>query len=232
MLFSSLRALTLAIATTLALSACATYSPLPLDTTANGKTSVEQLRHEGELPRQLGINDIERLALANNPDLIAARLAHGVSQTQVQLAGILPNPSFSGSYQEVLSGPGTFAAIAAGLSQDLRSLITLSAKRQAARQDARAVDAGIAWEEWQTIGKARLSVIDLVEGDKQLALLRQIAAFWREHVARIQIALTQGDSTLATLAPDLAAASDAQKAADDFERQQQTRRDSDTSVRP
>ncbi len=215
----------LALATVLAgTSACATYKPLPLDTTAAGKPDIAQLQHGGTLPDRLGIDDVARLALANNPDLIAARTARGLSRAQVQLAGILPNPSFSANYQEIIGGAGIFPPVTAAVTQDLKSVVTLSVRRHAAREQARAVDASIAWEEWLVMGKARLSAIDLMEGERQLALLRQNAALWQQHVERTRAALAQGDATLASLAPDLAAASDAQKAADDFERQQEARR--------
>ena len=207
-----------------AVAGCATYAPRPLDTQVAASTSVADLRHAATLPARLGIADIERLALDNNPELIAARTQHGLSQAQLRSAGILPNPVFNASYQDVLSGPGMFAALAAGLSQDLKSLITLSSKRHAAQKAGESVDATILWQEWQTVGKARLSAVDLIEGDKQLALLRANAALWHERIGRGRQALAQGDATLATLAPDLAAGSDAQKLADDFERQQQTRR--------
>src|SRR6185437_15840127 len=127
--------------TAIGLSACATYSPLPLDTKAAGKNAVAELQHEGPLPVHLSVNGVERLALANNPELIAARTAHGLSRSQVQLAGILPNPIFNGSYQDVLGGPGSFTAIAAAISQDIKSLVTLSAKRRAAEKAALSADA-------------------------------------------------------------------------------------------
>lgn len=208
----------------LALGACATYSPRPLDLATTGKTSLAELRHDGTLPARLTPDDIVRLALDNNPDLVAVRAQHGIAQAQVRTAGILPNPVFSGSYADVLSGPGTVAALAASLTQDLKSIVTFSSKRHAAKAAAQSVDATVLWQEWQTISKARLAAIDLIEGDKQLALLRSNAALWQERVQRNRQALEQGDATLATLAPDLAAGSDAQKQLDDFERAQQTRR--------
>ncbi len=207
-----------------ALSACATYTPRPLDTRAAAKTDVTELRHEGPWPARLSIVDIERLALDNNPELIAARTQRGLSQAQLRIAGTLPNPVFNAGYQDVLSGPGTFAALAAGLTQDLKALVTLSSRRHAAQKSAQSVDATILWQEWQTVGKARLSAVDLVEGDKQLALLRFNAKLWRDRIDRGRQALAQGDATLATLTPDIAASSDAQKMVDDFSRQQQTRR--------
>ena len=149
-----------------ALSACATYTAHPLETRAAAQTSLADLRHAAAPPDRLGIADVEQLALDNNPELIAARTQHGLSQAQLRTAGILPNPVFNASYQDVLSGPGMFAALAAGLSQDLKSLVTLSSKRHAAQKSAQSVDAAILWQEWQTVGKARLSALDLIEGDK------------------------------------------------------------------
>jgi outer membrane protein TolC len=208
----------------LALGACATYSPRPLDLAATGKSSLAELRHDGALPARLTPDDIVRLALDNNPDLVAVRAQHGVAQAQLRIAGILPNPSLTANYQPVIDAGGGFAAIAADITIDLKSIVTYSARRHAARATAQSIDAAVLWQEWQTIGKARLAAIDLIEGDKQLTLLRKNAALWKERLDRNRQALEQGDATLATLAPDLAAGSDAQKQLDDFERAQQTRR--------
>ncbi|MBS0515893.1 MAG: TolC family protein [Proteobacteria bacterium] len=208
----------------LALGACATYSPKPLDLAATGKTALADLRHEGTLPERLTPDDIARLALDNNPDLVAVRAQHGIAEAQLRTAGILPNPVASYSYQNLLSGPGEMGVVAASLTMDIKALITFIPKRRAAKATAQSSDAAVLWQEWQTIGKARLAAIDLIEGDKQLALLRSNATLWRERLQRNQQALKQGDATLATLAPDLAAGSDAQKTLDDFERAQQTRR--------
>ena len=214
----------LLICASLAASGCATYAPRPLDLEAHAGTDISQLRHDGALPTRLTLADIEQLVLDNNPDLIAVRMQHGVGQAQLRVAGVLPNPVFNASYADVLSGPGTFAALAAGLTQDLKALVTLSSRRHAADAAAQSIDATILWQEWQTIGKARLAAVDVVEGDKQLALLRSNFALWQERLQRNRQALAQGDATLATLAPDVAAGSDAQKQLDDFERAQRTRR--------
>ena len=207
-----------------ALAGCASYSALPLDKEARPKDSVEQLRHEAALPAALGVDDIAMLALLNNPDLVAARAQHGVAQAQLLSAGILPNPSVNASYGFLLGGPGTMGALSAGLSQDLKSLVTLSAKRAAARQSARQVDASLLWQEWQTVGKARLQAVDLIEGEQQRHLLQQQLALLQDRLERSRQALAQGDNTLAALVPELTAAADARKQLDDLERQQETRR--------
>ncbi|MDB5973700.1 MAG: TolC family protein [Nevskia sp.] len=208
----------------LALAGCASYSALPLDKDARPRDSLAQLRHEAPLPATLGVDDIAMLALLNNPDLLAARAQRGVAQAQVLAAGILPNPSVNVSYGFLLGGPGTMGALSAGLSQDLRSLVTLSAKRGSARQSAQEIDASLLWQEWQTIGKARLQAVDLIEGERQRELLQGQLTLLQGRLERSRQALEQGDNTLAALVPELTAAADARKQLDDLERQQETRR--------
>lgn len=208
----------------LALGGCATYTPRPLDLTVTGAASLDALHHTAPLPDRLAPDDIARLALDNNPDLLAARAQRGVARAQRESAGILPNPVLSLSYADVLSGAGTIPALAANLSQDLKAIVTLSAKRGAAKATEQSVDASVVWQEWQTISKAELAAVDIIAGERQLALLRKNADLWSERVAMNHRAMESGDATLVTLAPDVAAAADAQKATDDAERAQATRR--------
>jgi outer membrane protein TolC len=207
------------------MAGCATYAPLPLNKSATLKDRTEELNHDAHpLPPQLGMNDIALLVLRNNPDLVAARAQRGLAQAQVLAAGIPPNPSLSGSYGFVLGGPGTTAALAAGLSQDLKSLVTLSSRRASAAHAAREVDARLLWQEWQTIARARLLALDLVEGEKLRRVLEQNAAQLQDLLTRNRDALAQGDTTLIALVPDLSAVSSSRRQLDDLQRQQETRR--------
>jgi outer membrane protein TolC len=208
----------------LLVTACAHYAPMPLEKTPASKDEVGQLRHEAPLPAQLGIGDIALLALLNNPDLTAARAQRGVAEAQLLNAGILPNPSLSASYGFLLGGPGTTAALTAGLSQDIKSLVILSSKRGAAQQSARAVDASLLWQEWQTIAKARLQAVDLIEGARQQQVLQENVALLEDRLQRSRHALADGDNSLPALVPDLTAATDARKQLNELAQQQTTRR--------
>jgi len=207
-----------------ALTGCTTYAPLPLDRQAQPVASAERLHHDAPLPSKLSVDDIVVLALNNNPALVAARAQQGVAQAQLLAAGIPPNPSLNAGYGFLLGGPGTVDSLSAGLSQDVRSLVTLSARRGAAREAARQIDASLLWQEWQTIGKARLQAVDLIQGERQQRLLQQNAALLRDRLERSRKSLVQGDSTLAAMVPDLTAAADARRQLDDLERQLETRR--------
>jgi outer membrane protein TolC len=213
----------------LLLASCQSYSPDPID------KRPELARHLQDLDLGSGPNSIDparpltldavaMLAARNNPDLKAARAERGVAQAQVLLAGILSNPSLNASYAFLLGGPATVGAIAASLGQDVKSLVTLSAKRSTAVAAAESVDASLLWQEWQTIGKARLLVVDLLAGEQQRRLLTRTQEVLKDRLGREQHALAQGNATLTTLVPALSAVADLQKQIDDLARQQQTRR--------
>lgn len=214
----------LALAALLVLAGCASYRPLPLALDARPKDSAAALLDANPLPPALSVEDVALLAVQNNPGLIAARTQHGLAQAQLLEAGLLPNPALSASYGFLLSGPGTTDPITVALSQDLRSLVTLSSKRRAARHWARAIDASLLWEEWQIIAKARLQAVDLIEGEQQRQALQQSVTLLLDRAARSREALARGDSTLPALLPELSAAADARKQLDELERQQESRR--------
>jgi outer membrane protein TolC len=207
------------------LAGCASYVPLSLNKNATPKEGIEQLEHDlHPLPSRLGVGDIALLALRNNPDLVAARTQRGLAQAQMLAAGIVSNPALNTSYGFLLGGPGTMAALAAGISQDLTSLVTFSSRRATAAAAARAVDARLLWQEWQTIAKARLLAVGLIEGAKLRNVVEQYASHLQDLLARNRKALAQGDTTLTALVPDLSAAAGANKQLDDLQRQQEMRR--------
>jgi len=203
---------------------CSSYSPLPLERHAEGKASVEELRHDAPLPAALGIEDVALLALQNNPELQVARAQHGVAQAQLRTAGILPNPSLGASYAFLLGGPGTANALSASLTQDIRSIVLISNRRDTARAAASSVDAGVVWQEWQTLAKARLLATDVVEGARQIALLNDATELLHARLERSRRSLADGDTTLATQVPDLVAAADLRRQRDDLVRLQNGRR--------
>ncbi|HLH93506.1 MAG TPA: TolC family protein [Xanthobacteraceae bacterium] len=207
----------------LALGACADYQALPLDNRVHLKHKLSELAHAGvRLDRPLSVYDIAVLAVQNNPDLIATRTQRGVARAQVLEAGLLPNPSLSTSYLFLLNpSPAAgvaFDAISAAISQDIQKTITMKWRLRSAQADALQVDATILWEEWQLIGKARLAVFDLVQKEKLRKTLAAYRDLLQDRFERGRKALEQGNTTLATVAPDAAAISDARKDLFDLER--------------
>lgn len=221
------KCLILASVTVVLLYGCQSYVPLPLDRQAKLAGRLSELEF-GNAPRPLSIEAVSIIAVANNPDLTAARAERGIAAAQVLQAGILPNPSLGAGYAFFLGGPGTTDAITASLTEDVKSLVTLSARRRSAAAAAQQVNASLLWQEWQTIGKARLLFVDIVEGEKHHRLLEQTRTVLGARLASEQQALAQGNATLTEVVPALTAVADLKKQIDDLDRQQETwRRDLD-----
>ncbi|HUY68182.1 MAG TPA: TolC family protein [Alphaproteobacteria bacterium] len=220
-----------------ALASCASYEPLPLATKPHLATSLQELQKQppdeifgkpAKIPRvnpakPVTANDIALLALEHNPGLRAARDDRSMAEAQLIQAGVLPNPQFSGSYDFFLGGPATNDAIGLGLSEDIRALIVRGAQRDAAEYNARKVDADLLWQEWQTIGKARLLYVDLVEMEKLQDILKPYRQLLADRYTHSHQALLRGNVDLTTEAPDLAALQSADKQASDLDRHMQSK---------
>jgi hypothetical protein len=96
----------------------------------------------------------------------------GVDAAQVLQAGILPNPPVAVSYPFFIAGPG--------ITQDVKSILLLRTKGEAAQNAAAEISATLLWQEWQTIGKARLLFIDTIEGERAEKLIVQSRKFLQE----------------------------------------------------
>jgi outer membrane protein TolC len=212
-----------------ALAACASYQSLPLETHVHLKHKLSELAHSGvRIDQPLSVYDVAVLAVENNPDLMAARAQRGVARAQVLEAGLLPNPSVSASYLFLLNpsaaGGVIFDAVTASVTQDIQKTITMKGRLRSAQSAALQVDASVLWEEWQLIGKARLAVFDIIQGEKLRRVLVQYRDTLQDRFERSRKALADGNVTLATVAPDLAAISDARKTLFDLERTLDTNR--------
>lgn len=202
------------------LAGCATYQAKPLPEQASSAASLSALRGYDAGMAPLDVAGVQKLALLNNPDLRTVQARHNAAQAQRVQDSVLPNPVFGGSLGYLLSGVGDSTAWTASISQDITALITLRPRREAARANAQAVDASLLWEEWQTAGQARLLVIGLVEGARQLQLQQQALDVLAQREARETQAISAGALERLTTASDLAAAADARNNLHDLQRRQ------------
>ncbi len=215
----------IAVAAVTALAACAGPAELPLPARPGLATGLADLQHQGIDPAApLTVSEVALLAVENNPDLRAVRAQHGVARAQVLQAGLLPNPQVNGAFLPLVAGFGTTPAWNAGINEDIRTLITLSSTRKAARARADQVDAQILWQEWQVIGQARLLAVDIIEARRVLALLARNRRLFAGRYLRSQRAVAAGNETLTVSAPDLAALQTITTRIDDLQLQQLARR--------
>ncbi|MDK4807523.1 MAG: TolC family protein [Novosphingobium aromaticivorans] len=207
------------IATAL-LSGCAHYTPLPLASTPPLAPEVPALADAPSANTPLSVEQVVALALANNPDLKAARLKRAVAAGQTKQAGILPNPSLSGAILPLISGAGTVPAWNIGLSQDIKSIITYKSRHRAARDSEQQVAADLVWQEWQVAGKARQLATDLIVGARSRPYYVAAHALLIERNAKLEEALAARNTTLTIVAPDRVALQTARTALDSFDQNQ------------
>ena len=202
----------------LTLSGCATYHPMPLDKAAVDKAlappsldsvpiKAKMIHHPLLRPVNFDLRDglspdeAAILAVIANPKLRALRDRKGLAQAQLIQAGILPNPTFSYSLDIPMAGAteGTVKGYGLGLSYDVVSLLTHSAKVAAAQNQVAAVDLDVAWQEWQVAQGARLHLFRLAILNRQLAVARQEEKDLQKNVATLKRALEQGYVTIINL---------------------------------
>lgn len=206
-------------------SGCAPYTPADLEAGPGLAARVDQLVPPGApVTTPLSVAQVAALAVRNDPDLKAVRAQRGLAQAQLFQAGLLPDPQFNGALLPLVAGIGMTTAWNAALGEDIRALVTLSERRRIASYGAGQVNAQILWQEWQVHGQASLLAVDLIEGERSLAVLKQTYDLLKSRSDRLQHALAQGDTTLMAAAPDLAALQSARAQVDALEQRQLARR--------
>ncbi len=201
------------------LAGCASYSPLPLVPTPQLAPSVDRLAHDQPLPAgPLTVAQVTALVVLNNPDLRAVRAQHGVAQAQLIQAGVLPNPLLNLAVLPLLAGVGTTTAWNAALNFNFGALVTYRTHKEAAQKTVQQVDANILWREWLLAGEARLLAVDLIEGQRSVAVLTQSRDLLAVRGQRLETALAAGNVTLADAAPYLASRQAAQTLLNDLQR--------------
>jgi outer membrane protein TolC len=219
----------------LALSAlvtsCATYAPEPLSDRPDLVSDVRRLvaradqlplpevgTHRFDLRGSLDIDDVAMIAVANNPGLRATRSKIAVAQAQVFAAGILPNPQASLDYGFLIGGsPGSTATILAGLAQEVVPLLTLSTRKAAAGASEVSVELDVAWQEWQTVSRARLLFVDAISLAKQRRLIKQNLQLFKDRYRKTFDAMQAGNEVLPTVTSDLVALNSAETRLNDID---------------
>jgi outer membrane protein TolC len=160
------------------LSGCASYHSAPLILTSPLQPSTFALVRKLPDGRTItgrgpfSLEDVAALAIVNDPDLIAARAQHGVGEADLLSAGLLPDPSITGGFAALISGPASVPSISGGLAEDLSALITYRANVQGAKAGLAQIDATIFWQEWQVASQAEQLCINL-DGDKRIVATLQ-----------------------------------------------------------
>lgn len=197
-----------ALLAALALSGCATYSPRPLAASLEGlatpdnrvlSADAERIRRPFLTPQPVDLtkpltpNALAIIAVLENPDLKAQRAKIGVTDAQVFAARLLPDPTFQGSYDFLISGPDNYNGYGAQLGFDLNALRTAAVTRQAGAAQKRQVRLDLAWAEWNAAGQARLQGARLNSLEQQIVLTQASAQSAKRLFAAVLRASGRGD---------------------------------------
>jgi outer membrane protein TolC len=162
-----------------------------------------------DLARPLTPHVLGLIAVVANPDLKAARARAAVAQAQLFAAGLLPDPSFTFSYDALLSGPDMANGLGAQLVYELTALRDRGVMLAGARAARDQVRLDLAWQEWQTAGQARLlaaRIAGLEASVPQLDAARRAAD---DALTRVLAAAARGDLKAEDVAVRRLAAADA-----------------------
>lgn len=170
------------------LSACATYSPMPLDQNpATPTLPVAAVLSQDamaisrpylqatplDLTQPLDLNAIAVIAVVASPDLKAQRVRAGVSDAQLFAARLLPDPRISLGIDHILSGSAPVDNLIGQVVADLNALRTRRVVLAGARAAASQVRLDLAWSEWQVVGQARIQAVRIAALTSILELSRQ-----------------------------------------------------------
>jgi outer membrane protein TolC len=221
------------VACSVAITACSSYAPAPLPTRSDLANDLAGLvvapvatppqgwpaQHRFDPSDGLDSIEVATLAVANNPDLRAARAALGVSRAQAFAAGLLPDPQLSLTRDFPTSaGAGLTSAFNLGLSFDVSSLLTRPAAERAAKSELAGARLSLLWQEWQLIGQARLLFSRAMAADRGAALLREQRTLLRARFEQAERALARGDMTIDAEAGYRAALDDIDRQLSELER--------------
>lgn len=219
-----LRGFALALACAVLLEGCALYHRLPLPKgpdlvgqLSRLRTRIPAVRGEAQrtiaTDKPLDIDDVGLLAVLNDPELRSEQGQTDVTRANLLQSSLLPNPSASVSYGDLLGGAGGFApAWTASLTQDVKSILTYHTHKKSARFQVQQVNADLLWQEWQVAQKAKLLALDLYYDQQSLELSRRELSLLEREVSEVQAATQAGDLDLTALAPLLTAKAAAEQA--------------------
>jgi len=210
------------------MTGCSIYHPKPLSSSAvegslippNQKTFQipdAQLRRKHLRSQTITLrngvtpDEAALIAVLANPTLRADRDRHGLATAQLTQAGVLPNPQINGGPNYVIGGNtvGTTTGAGVGLSWEITQLITLLPKLASARDNIRAVDLDIAWNEWQTSQAARTSAFRIAALSAQLESSREADTVLHDNAMLLQKAVDLHDKSVLDFAAADATSSEA-----------------------
>lgn len=204
-----LRALASFLLMSAGLTACATYSPLPLPLPQTilergiPEVSTDTALPELDTTPALHVDTEHTLtdmgagtmALATSPDLVAARTKVGIADAQLLTAGLIADPQLSLNLDRPVD-PALVDALAGGVSFDVMSLFNRGARVRQARRQHEQTRLEVGWTEWLALNHVRVLVRRILALEKQVDVATQASAAARSLYALTKSNMQAGDARL------------------------------------
>ncbi|MHB1677665.1 MAG: TolC family protein [Sulfuriferula sp.] len=217
------------------LSACTIYAPQGLPTRVDlpatvaavpvrpARLAFRQLTtHVYDPSDGLDSDEVAMLAVANNPQLRAARDALGVARAQAFAAGLLPDPQLDlvADHPTNYVPGGATNSFGNTLTYDVNALLLRSSRKNAAVAEALRVNNELLWQEWQVVSQAKLLFVRLVAQKDLMQSLRSARDLLMRRYQASQQALRAGNVTADFAGSDLLALQNVLRQINELERTQ------------
>lgn len=146
---------------------------------------------------RIGIDEITRTVIDNNPDLLSARRARNTAAAGISSAGAYPNPRVeyaTGRQNARLPGTAEGRMQSFGLSQLIENPALRAARRQGAEQGERVASWEAARTRNELVAQVRLRSYDLLLRQAQAAAAAEAASLLAQVNARVRARVDSGEA--------------------------------------
>jgi cobalt-zinc-cadmium efflux system outer membrane protein len=176
--------------------------------------------NEGVTPEAAGV-----LAVMLNPSLRAVRDQRALANAQLLQAGLLPNPELVYEFEAPISDSDRKVnGFGLGVNWGASSLVSRSTNVRGGETHRLAVEADVAWQEWQTAQAAKTAVFALVGLQGRIAQQEQARRHLDRNTELVRQAVAGGTLTAKDLSAAESASRQAYAALLDLEKQAEQQR--------
>jgi outer membrane protein TolC len=195
----------------LAIATCAVVAGVGCATVEESSLADVKPAAAFDVSKPMTLDDAGALAVAHNPDLVAARAALPVKDAEALRAAGWPDPSVTATMsQPVTDAHGDGIEVVVGVDWDVGDLITKGAAKRAALLAADAARLSLRYQELVVAGAARLEAAKVASLGKQRAIAVEAKDAADALVSAAESAREHGDATIDDVGVKQAAAAEAE----------------------
>ena len=205
-----------AVACLVGIVAVAGASCATIDETTLANVAVEPPVTTPVPERPLTLDDVAKVAVERNPELLAARAALGVKSAEAVRAGLWPDPNLTASVTQPDGSTQDGTGFGVGVDWDIGELFVRGTEHSAALLNVDAGKLALAWQEITVAGDARVAAAKVSSFAKQLAIAEEARTSTQQVLTQAQQAQESHDAKIDDVGVRQVAALDAESRAFDI----------------